>query len=89
MLDFTHLHVHSQFSILDGAASLEGLLARTSEMGMDAMALTDHGNLFGLLKFFRAARKEFNIKPILGCEIMLPGDQERRKLPRSTGADII
>lgn len=69
MLDFTHLHVHSQFSILDGAASIRGLLTRAGEMGMDAMALTDHGNLFGALKFYLAATKEFNIKPIIGCEI--------------------
>ncbi|MBP6977838.1 MAG: DNA polymerase III subunit alpha [Lentimicrobiaceae bacterium] len=69
MLDYTHLHVHSQFSILDGAAKIDGLLARAGEMGMDALALTDHGNLFGLLKFYNAAKEKYKIKPILGCEI--------------------
>ena len=69
MLDFTHLHVHSQFSILDGAAKIEGLLKRTRELEMDSLALTDHGNLFGLVRFFKAARDKFSIKPILGCEI--------------------
>jgi DNA polymerase-3 subunit alpha len=69
MLDFTHLHVHSQFSILDGAASVEGLLARTMEMGMDALAITDHGNLFGILKLLLSTEEEYRIKPIVGCEI--------------------
>ncbi len=69
MLDFTHLHVHSQFSILDGAAKIDGLLKRAGELGMNALALTDHGNLFGLVKFFLAAHEKFGIKPVLGCEI--------------------
>jgi DNA polymerase-3 subunit alpha len=69
MPDFIHLHVHSQFSILDGAASLDGLMKKTVEMGMKAMALTDHGNLFGALKFYLGATENFHIKPIIGSEV--------------------
>ncbi|MBN1340339.1 MAG: DNA polymerase III subunit alpha [Bacteroidales bacterium] len=68
MPDFTHLHVHTQYSILDGAANIDRLLDKTAEAGMTSLAITDHGNMFGVLKFFNAARKK-GIKPILGCEI--------------------
>ncbi len=68
MPDFTHLHVHTQYSILDGAARITDLVKKAKDNGMDALAITDHGNMFGVLKFFNAARKE-KIKPIIGCEI--------------------
>jgi len=67
MIPFTHLHVHSQFSILDGAASVKGLIAKAKGDGMTALALTDHGNMFGAKEFYDVCRKE-GIKPILGCE---------------------
>ena len=67
-MDFTHLHVHTQYSILDGAAKVESLLDTAQNFGMDALAITDHGNMFGALHFFKAARSK-GIKPILGCEI--------------------
>lgn len=82
MLDFTHLHVHSQFSILDGAASVEGLLARTMAMGMDALAITDHGNLFGILKFLLSTQEEYRIKPIIGCEIYVARRTRKDKTSR-------
>jgi len=74
MPEFTHLHVHSQFSILDGAASIDGLLNKAKDHGMNALAITDHGNLYGALKFVmrtQALYKDhgYHIKPILGCEI--------------------
>ncbi|MDD5507582.1 MAG: DNA polymerase III subunit alpha [Bacteroidales bacterium] len=82
MLDFTHLHVHSQYSILDGAASLEGLLARTMEMGMDALAITDHGNLFGIVKLLLSTKEEYEIKPIIGCEIYVAKRTRKDKTSR-------
>lgn len=66
-LPFTHLHVHSQYSILDGAASIKGLVKKAKDCGMTALALTDHGSMFGIKEFFDTCKKE-GIKPILGCE---------------------
>jgi len=64
---FAHLHVHTQYSILDGAASIEGLIKKTKKSGMDAIAITDHGNMYGVLDFYNKAKAE-GIKPIIGCE---------------------
>ncbi len=66
-MEFIHLHVHSQYSILDGAASIKGLVSKAKEYGMNALALTDHGFMYGIKEFFNTARKE-GIKPILGVE---------------------
>ena len=63
---FVHLHVHSTYSLLDGACKVEGLVARAVEFGMPALAITDHGNLFAQKLFYDTARKA-GIKPILGC----------------------
>src|SRR4030042_3410762 len=71
-MDFVHLHVHSPYSFLDGASSLQRLLQKTAEMGMPAVALTDHNRLTGAIRFYDAARK-LGIKPILGAEIDLEG----------------
>jgi len=68
MEKFTHLHVHTQYSILDGAADIPGLLDYTKEQGMDSIAITDHGNMFGVKLFHKLATKA-GIKPILGCEV--------------------
>jgi DNA polymerase-3 subunit alpha len=67
MIPFTHLHVHSQYSILDGAASIKGLVAKAKGDGMKALALTDHGMMFGIKDFYDTCKRE-GIKPILGCE---------------------
>nr|MBD3621375.1 DNA polymerase III subunit alpha [Sunxiuqinia sp.] len=67
MIPFTHLHVHSQYSILDGAASVKGLVAKAKGDGMKALALTDHGMMFGIKDFYDTCKRE-GIKPILGCE---------------------
>lgn len=64
---FTHFHVHSQYSILDGAASIPGLIAKAKADGMTALSLTDHGNMFGAKLFYDLCRKH-KIKPIMGCE---------------------
>ena len=72
MGQFTHLHVHTQYSILDGAAAIKPLLKRAKELGMTALAITDHGNMYGVKEFHDAAEKE-GIKPILGCEVYVAG----------------
>ena len=68
-MSFTHLHVHTQYSILDGQASIDNLFARTEELGQSALAITDHGNLYGVKEFFKFAKKHPAVKPIIGCEI--------------------
>ncbi|MFA6128707.1 MAG: DNA polymerase III subunit alpha [Bacteroidales bacterium] len=70
MSDFVHLHLHTQYSILDGATPIDALMDRAVELGMPAVAITDHGNMFGIKHFFDAAKAK-NIKPILGCEVYL------------------
>ncbi len=70
MPKFVHLHTHSHYSLLDGLAKINDLVARTKELGMDALALTDHGNLYGAIEFYKAAKKA-GIKPILGVEAYL------------------
>ena len=66
---FVHLHVHTQYSILDGQSSIENLFKRASELGMPALAITDHGNMYGVKEFFKYAKKFPEVKPIIGCEI--------------------
>lgn len=68
MSQFVHLHVHTQYSILDGASAIKPLLKRANALGMTALAITDHGNMFGVKEFHDAAVKE-RVKPILGCEV--------------------
>ena len=65
MSNFVHLHAHSEYSLLDGSIKVEKLVKRAADVGMPAVALTDHGNMFGMIHFYRAARKA-GIKPILG-----------------------
>lgn len=67
MSDFSHLHVHTQYSLLDGAARINKLVERASELEMSALAITDHGNLFGVPEFYHASRKA-GVQPIIGCE---------------------
>ena len=68
-MSFVHLHVHTQFSILDGQASIGGLFERAKELGMPALAITDHGNMYGVKEFLKVAKKYPEVKPIIGCEI--------------------
>lgn len=68
MTDFVHLHTHTEFSLLDGLAKIPDLLNRTKELGMDSLAITDHGAMYGVVKFFLKAR-EAGIKPIIGVEV--------------------
>ena len=68
-MSFVHLHVHTQYSILDGQASIGGLFERAKELGMPALAITDHGNMYGVKEFLKVAKKYPEVKPIIGCEI--------------------
>jgi DNA polymerase-3 subunit alpha len=76
--DFVHLHVHSQYSMLDSALRLESMVGAAKKLGMGALALTDHGNMFGALQFYKAC-KGAGVKPILGCEVNLCRDHENQK----------
>jgi len=67
---FTHLHVHTEYSLLDGMCRIPKLVARTKELGMDSLAITDHGVMYGVIEFYLAA-KEAGIKPIIGCEVYI------------------
>ncbi|MGB6221362.1 DNA polymerase III subunit alpha [Haloferula sp.] len=76
---FVHLHLHTEYSLLDGMARCKQVAAKAKELGMPAVAMTDHGNLFGAIEFYQACQKE-GVKPILGCEIYLaPGKLEDKK----------
>ncbi|MEK9772422.1 MAG: DNA polymerase III subunit alpha [Opitutae bacterium] len=78
--DFVHLHVHSDYSLLDGCCRMDRLMERAAELGMSAMALTDHGNLFGAVSFVKQAEKR-GIKPIIGCEGYLVTDHKNDERP--------
>ena len=74
-MSFTHLHVHTEYSLLDGSGKIEEITARAKELGMDSLAITDHGVMYGVIDFYRAARN-VGIKPILGCEVYVaPGSR--------------
>ncbi len=78
-MNFTHLHVHTEYSLLDGASKIKELVARTKELGMDSIAITDHGVMYGVIDFYRAA-KEAGIRPIIGCEVYVaPGSRFDRE----------
>ena len=78
-MSFVHLHVHTQYSILDGQASIENLFNRAEELGMPALAITDHGNLYGVKEFFKFAKKHPSVKPIIGCEVYVSKGDHRVK----------
>ena len=78
-MSFVHLHVHTQYSILDGQASIENLFNRAEELGMPSLAITDHGNMYGVKEFFKYAAKHPSVKPIIGCEIYVSKGDHRVK----------
>ena len=73
MTDFVHLHVHTEFSLLDGIARIDQLAQRCKDLGMPAVAITDHGNMYGAVKFYDVCRKQ-GIKAIFGCEFYVAND---------------
>src|SRR5438105_2153937 len=79
-MKFTHLHVHSHYSLLDGLGKVEDLVKRAGELGMDALALTDHGSMYGAIEFYQTAKKK-GIKPIIGCEMYVANRRMEDKQP--------
>ena len=77
-MSFVHLHVHTQYSILDGQSSIENLFNRAEELGMPGLAITDHGNMYGVKEFFKFAKKHPGIKPIIGCEIYVTNHYDHK-----------
>lgn len=83
MIDtFTHLHLHTEYSLLDGFCPIEELLDKAQDLGMKAVAITDHGSMFGVVKFYKECKKR-GIKPILGCEIYVTNGDFREKNPEN------
>ncbi len=78
---FAHLHVHTEFSILDGCAKIDGLVTQAKTLGMNSLAITDHGVMYGVIDFYKKAKKE-GIKPIIGCEVYLArrGRKDKEKI---------
>ncbi|MFH0863698.1 MAG: DNA polymerase III subunit alpha [Candidatus Gottesmanbacteria bacterium] len=83
MTDFVHLHVHTEYSLLDGLAKITDLLSRAKDLGMKALAITDHGNMYGVFKFYLAAR-DLGIKPIIGTEAYMAA---RSRFDKQSGID--
>ncbi|MBI3442452.1 MAG: DNA polymerase III subunit alpha [Candidatus Sungbacteria bacterium] len=79
-IKFTHLHVHSHYSLLDGLSKIDELVGRAKELGMDSLALTDHGNMYGAIEFYQKCKKA-GIKPIIGCEMYIAAGNMRDKNP--------
>ena len=80
MSNFVHLHIHSEYSLLDGANRIKDLPIRAKELGMDAIALTDHGSMFGVIDFYKACKAN-GIKPIIGCEVYVAPRSRKDKDP--------
>ena len=79
--DFVHLHIHTEYSLLDGACRIDQLMDRVKECGQTAIACTDHGVMYGCVQFYKAAKKA-GIKPIIGCEVYVA----TRQAPRGQAA---
>lgn len=80
MGNFCHLHVHTKYSLLDGLCDIEGLIKKVKTLGQDAIAITDHGNMFGAIEFYKCAKKN-DIKPIIGCEVYVASKSRFEKDP--------
>ena len=82
-MSFVHLHVHSEYSLLDGACRIEALPSRAKELGQTALAVTDHGVMYGAVAFYKACRAA-GVKPIIGCEVYVA---PRRRTDKEYGVD--
>lgn len=82
---FVHLHVHTEYSLLDGASKIKTLVARAKELGMPALAITDHGCMYGVVEFYKEAKKA-GIKPIIGCEVYVARESRFNKQGTEKGA---
>ena len=84
-MSFTHLHVHTQYSLLDGSCKINEIVNRAKELGMNNLAITDHGNMYGVIDFYRAA-KAADINPVIGCEVYVaPGSRFDKKSEKGEG----
>src|SRR5258705_10959631 len=83
MADFVHLHNHSEYSLLDGLSKIKNVVEYAKDLGMKALAITDHGNMYGTIKFYKACI-EAGIKPIIGCEIYIA---KRKLTDKEAGVD--
>ncbi|HYE81488.1 MAG TPA: DNA polymerase III subunit alpha [Clostridia bacterium] len=81
MRNFVHLHVHTEYSLLDGAGRVEDLVAKAKELGMGSVAITDHGVMYGVVDFYKQARK-YDIKPLIGCEVYVAGRTMKDRDPK-------
>jgi len=75
---FVHLHIHTEYSLLDGAIRIKDMLKKAKDFDMDSIAITDHGNMFGVVEFYDMAQKE-GIKPIIGCEVYVAPESRKEK----------
>ena len=80
-LGFVHLHIHSEYSLLDGANRIKDLPVRAKELGMNSIALTDHGVMFGAIDFYKACKAN-GVKPIIGCEVYVAPRGRKDKEPK-------
>ena len=85
-MNFTHLHVHTEYSLLDGSSKIKELPVRAKELGMDSLAITDHGVMYGVIDFYRSC-KAAGIKPIIGCEVYVAPGSRFDKEPVGQGDD--
>ena len=86
--DFVHLHLHTEYSLLDGACRLDRLMDKAHELKFPALAITDHGALYGAIDFYQAARNR-GIKPIIGCEVYVAPGSRFDKKGGSGGKDVV
>src|SRR5690606_9115429 len=82
-MSFTHLHLHTEYSLLDGSGKIKELVLRAKELGMDSLAITDHGVMFGVIDFYKACIME-DIKPIIGCEVYIAPNSRFDREPGAT-----
>ena len=80
-MSFTHLHLHTQYSLLDGAIKVKDLVERTTAYGMNSVAMTDHGNMFGAVDFFKQCKRG-GVKPIIGCEVYVVANDRHDRSSR-------
>src|SRR5512140_3323536 len=88
LADFAHLHLHTLYSLLDGAIRIKDLVATVQAKGMNTVAVTDHGNLYGAIDFYKKAR-EAGVKPILGMEAYVAGEKGRLDRTERVGRHLI
>ena len=86
-MSFTHLHVHSEYSLLDGLSRIPAMVNRAKELGMTALGLTDHGSMYGAVDFYSAC-KEAGIKPVIGCELYVANGKRTDRTSQGQGPEL-